>query len=122
MVNLYLKSESIEDAVNLTYNICNHLKGNRAFKENDIVVTDPDENGVTCISLGDDYTSHFDISADVVDTVVYETDATYYLSEENSTGIKVYSKKELLDRLSSRIDEILEERGTLDTIEVLLIK
>ena len=114
MVNLYLKSESVEDAVNLTYNICNHLKGNRAFKENDIVVT--------CISLGDDYTSHFDISADVVDTVAYETDATYYLSEENSTGIKVYSKKELLDRLSSRIDEILEERGTLDTIEVLLIK
>lgn len=122
MVNLYLKSESIEDAVNFTYNICKYLKGNRAFKEDDIVVTDTDTNGVICISLGDDNTSHFDVSAEVVGTVAYETDATYYLSEENSTGIKVYSKRDLLDRLSVRIDEILEENEDLDTIEVMIIK
>ena len=122
MVNLYLKSEDIEDAVNLTYTICNYLKGNRAFKEDDIVVTDPDANGVTCISLGDDSTSNFDISAEVVGTVAYETGATYFLSEENATGIRADSKKDLLDRLSTRIDEIIAENGDIDTIEIMIIK
>lgn len=120
MVNLYLKSESVEEAADLTYNIGKHLKENRAFKENNIVVGDV--NGVTYISLGDDYNSHFNISADVVKTEVCENDGTYYLSEPNSSGIVVHNKKELLDRISARIDEIIEERGNLDAIEVLIIK
>ena len=120
MVNLYLKSKNVEDAVNLTDNICKNLKENRAFKENTIVVGII--NGVTCITLGDNYTSHFNISAEVVETEACENDGTYILSEPNSSGIVVHNKKELLDRISDRIDEIIEERGNLDDIEVLIIK
>lgn len=120
MVNLYLKTESVEEAVDLANNISKYLKESRAFKDNSIVVSDI--NGVTCISLGDVEASHFNISAEVVETEACENDATYYLSEPNSSGITVHNKKELLDRISTRIDEILEERGNLDAIEVLIIK
>ena len=54
MVNLYLRFPHKVDALKLVYSICDALEGNRAFRENDIVVTDPDKDGRVLISLGDD--------------------------------------------------------------------
>ncbi len=119
MVNLYLKSENVEDPTNLAYKICEYLKGNRGFEEDDIIVTNPDKNGVLCISLGDDNTAAFDISAEVVGTVAHESNVEFYMSEENSSGILTMSKNDLLNRLSDRIDELVSEG--IDTVEVLLI-
>lgn len=122
MVNLYLKTENAEDAVNLTYNICDYLKGNEAFINSDIAVIGPSTDGVICVSLGDNNTPSLDVSASIVNVTINEPEICYYLSEENASGQYTMSKNDLLKRLSQRIDEIIEENGNLDTLEVMIIK
>ena len=108
MINLYLKVPETVKAENMVNTVCSHLVGNRGFVENDIVITNPDNNNVFCISLGDRYSNILEISAHICGVTIKEN-VQYYLGEENSSGQKANSKEHLLNMISNRIDELLEQ-------------
>ena len=109
MINLYLKIPNENDTNKFVDNVCEHLKGNDAFINNDIVVTNADINNVFCISLGDDYSPRLDVSAEIVGVEQVPPYVNFYLGENGFSGQKAISKKNLLDRISDRIDEMIED-------------
>ena len=109
MINLYLHIPEELYSDRVVDEVCSYLQGNRGFQESDIVVTDPDGNNVFCINLGDDYTPRLDISAEIVGVEHIPGYVNFYLGEENNSGIKTRSKNDLLNRISRRIDELVDE-------------
>ena len=121
MVNIYFDVNENENADQVVYDICKHLAGTEAFINDEIFIPDAEENSIL-ISLGKESQEVLEINAVLTDALAYRKSPLYYLSEENATGIKLTSKKDLLQRLSRRIDEIIKEDKQLDTIEIMIIK
>ena len=122
MVNIYLKIDpSNVEPSDLVYSICEHLSGTKAFQDNEIFVPEPNGNSIH-IGLGEESNDVLDIVATYENSVPYKLTGGFYLSEENSTGIEVSTKKELLERISDRIDEIINDSNGPTQIEVMIIK
>ena len=67
MVNICLKNKTGKDYSVVRDAICEHLAGNRAYIENEIVVSDcnEDQNEIF-ISLGDDGTGEFRMTGELL--------------------------------------------------------
>lgn len=120
MVNIIIPAPAGEDFDNFVYQICKHLQGNRAYKENDIVISKIPSihrpNGeITAervlISLGDDFTERYEIKAIPVATKLIEADknAGYFISTLNGSGIKANNKDRALEYISELLDQAAEE-------------
>lgn len=120
MVNIYLKNTSqiSRDTKRIVYSICEYLQGNEGFMNNDIVVTDPDANGVFCISLGDDNTPEMNVSAVISGIKRDPNKSKYFLSTPGGSGITAMSKADILRRISNELDD-MEEKG-IEFVDITL--
>ena len=120
MVNIIIPAPAGKDFDSFIYQICEHLQGNKGYKENDIVVskipTTHQPNGeVTTervlISLGDDFTERYEIKAIPVEVKVIEADKNtgYFISTQNGSGIKAHNKDRALEYISELLDQAAEE-------------
>ena len=122
MVNLKLTNFTNEEYAKVRDLICENLKGNPAFIDNDIIVSDyfapANVIDITLCGGDDNKELYLQGSINSIRGLKTNKDHKYYIQTLNGSGIIADSKAEFLQRISDLIDQAHEQGQESITVDL----